>query len=334
MSISTLRTDMDVIAARTWERLRIASALNLRFGEVTITETNLMDLATLHPELNLYSFNPTEERTSGADWAWWIGSAAIGWIGLHIQAKRAYVRPGAMPVYKMLSHKINKSDLQMDVLVRYAATEGAAPLHVMFNCWDTSLNKTLLPAGVRYLDFGCSAISTHRLRRLWASPRTGRLDVSRYSTRSIPWSRLFDFGPPGPPKTTSGGQPTGGGSNAPTRAPGGTPSSPGSPPTPPRAGGVDPRPGTPRPSGGPQVSATVSPDSPTGVLDAIESRIRGLHTVDDLSSKDATEWPGRVKTLPEYLKAAQASDQRTFETDDPGVPRLAMITDVEALLRD
>lgn len=58
-------------ARTTWERRRIAKIRGLSFGEETITETILMDLAEAFPgHLEIVQFTKNQEGKRGADWAW------------------------------------------------------------------------------------------------------------------------------------------------------------------------------------------------------------------------------------------------------------------------
>lgn len=58
-------------ARTTWDRRRVAKARGLSFGEETITETILMDLALAIPgHLTIAQFSKNQEAKRGADWAW------------------------------------------------------------------------------------------------------------------------------------------------------------------------------------------------------------------------------------------------------------------------
>jgi hypothetical protein len=61
------------ISRTSWRRRGVAKARKLYFGEESITETVLMDLAETFPgQLEILPFNKNEEGDTGADWAWAI----------------------------------------------------------------------------------------------------------------------------------------------------------------------------------------------------------------------------------------------------------------------
>lgn len=59
------------VARTTWRRRQVAKARGLRFGEESITDTILMDLAETFPgSLSVVPFSKPSEGMFGADWAW------------------------------------------------------------------------------------------------------------------------------------------------------------------------------------------------------------------------------------------------------------------------
>src|SRR4051812_16335213 len=81
------------LAERTWKYLAAAEDTQLRIGEQTLTDINLIDMQVRHPaELTTWKFKPEEEAANGADWEWWFhGGNRI--LGLRLQAKKLYLSP-------------------------------------------------------------------------------------------------------------------------------------------------------------------------------------------------------------------------------------------------
>lgn len=66
-----LMTSFWMAAHWVWERRETAKLAGMPFGEETITDTVLLDLATQHPqELKVFPLNKKQEGKMGADWEW------------------------------------------------------------------------------------------------------------------------------------------------------------------------------------------------------------------------------------------------------------------------
>lgn len=66
-----LQTSLWMAAHWTWERRATSKAARMAFGEESITETILLDLATQHPrDIKIFPFNKRQEGKVGADWEW------------------------------------------------------------------------------------------------------------------------------------------------------------------------------------------------------------------------------------------------------------------------
>jgi hypothetical protein len=173
---------LESLAADTWERLRDAQHLGVRFGEETVTDLVLLELKrTRHPGLQVLQTNKHAESTQGTDWEWWLGSDSQGWLRFAVQAKRLCVSTGR---YLALAHK-TRGEQQIDLLERFASDNGAVPLYCLFNFTEKAgppswhccealtppqLGCTLAPAAViRH------AIESHghrTFRSIHANPRT------------------------------------------------------------------------------------------------------------------------------------------------------------------
>jgi hypothetical protein len=121
---------LESLAADTWERLRDAQELDVRFGEETVTDLVLLELKRKrHPGLLVLQTNKFVESTQGTDWELWFGSDSQGWLRLAVQAKRLNVSTGR---YAALAHETGGQQ-QIDVLERFAKANGAVPLYCLFN---------------------------------------------------------------------------------------------------------------------------------------------------------------------------------------------------------
>jgi hypothetical protein len=85
----------------TWRKLGAADSLGVAFGEETITESLLLELASQHAGrgLRIRAYTKAEEGTgtkatgglpTGADWSFWIANAVGIGIELRVQAKRQF----------------------------------------------------------------------------------------------------------------------------------------------------------------------------------------------------------------------------------------------------
>lgn len=126
----TLVGVLEGLALDTWERLRDSQDLQIRFGEETITDLVLLELKRSRvPGIEVLQTNKAAESTQGTDWEWWIGSATAGWLRFAVQAKKLGLETMR---YDALGHKVGK-DRQIDLLLKFAATNRAIPLYCFFN---------------------------------------------------------------------------------------------------------------------------------------------------------------------------------------------------------
>jgi hypothetical protein len=125
-----LSSVLEALALDTWERLRDSRLLEINFGEETITDLLLLDLKRKRPPRSRVIQTPkSKEKDQGTDWEWWIGSDRTSWLRFAVQAKKLHI-PTLR--YRGLSHKVG-SKLQLDLLERYAAANGAIPLYCFYN---------------------------------------------------------------------------------------------------------------------------------------------------------------------------------------------------------
>ncbi len=202
-----LHYDLTMLALDTWDKIDSGDRQNLRFREDSITDHNLWKLAQQHSGLAVHRFDQSAEHATGADWEWWVGSDALGWVAMRIQAKRVDARS-----YRQLGHPGERDDeYQYDTLLRSCRADAGAtyPLHVFYNGWpDTLYGGHLWPPGtpvlgcqagcrgapcmhVQVKSMGCAVASTSTVKLIHESGlRRNRL-VRSYLPYSLPWAELF-----------------------------------------------------------------------------------------------------------------------------------------------
>ena len=195
---------MNATARAAWSAVADGDDFGLRLREDTVTEGALLHLARRFPRLVIQKFNQTEEKSTGGDWEWFVGSRRYGWISFRVQAKRM---DGLR--YRQLSHGGQlPGERQYDTLIRdsSAARVPTFPFHVFFNGWSGGWPKDIAwnacPNGATFsdcvhhdmADMGCSLLPATVVRDLHRSSGTKRLHVGTYLPTSVPWSWLF--GPP------------------------------------------------------------------------------------------------------------------------------------------
>lgn len=195
---------MNATARAGWSAVADGDDFGLRLREDTVTEGALLHLARRFPLLVLQKFNQAEEKSSGGDWEWFVGSRRHGWISFRVQAKRMDDLR-----YRQLSHGGQlPGERQYDTLIRdsAAARVPTFPFHVFFNGWSGGWPKGMdwnaCPNGANFpdcvhhdmSDMGCSLLPATVVRDLHRSSGRNRLHVGTYLPTSVPWSWLF--GPP------------------------------------------------------------------------------------------------------------------------------------------
>ncbi|QDP08275.1 hypothetical protein FNU77_00345 (plasmid) [Prescottella equi] len=201
LNLLSLIRDMDRLSAETWDRIKIGDLANLKFREDSITDELLFTLMRKHPQLAVKRFNQYEEKSTGADWEWWIGSRSFGWFRLRIQAKRVHGKK-----YKQLDHRGDIDaghEFQYQTLIADCQDDDATyPFHVFFNGWpETRFSESFKSdhedrcGKLAQELWGCAAVSSYAVHDLhFNSKKTRwarRADVPRYMPVSLPWSRLF-----------------------------------------------------------------------------------------------------------------------------------------------
>lgn len=125
-----LRDILEQLSRETWSRLRDAKALNVRFGEETVTDLMMLDLQRTKPKRSRFLQTPKKkESVSGTDFEWWLGTDTFGWLRLAVQAKRINTSNGR---YGGITHQVAGTP-QIQLLENYAYANGAVPLYCLYN---------------------------------------------------------------------------------------------------------------------------------------------------------------------------------------------------------
>ena len=123
------------LAEDTWENLREAKNLSIRFGEETITDLLMLKLR----RRGFWAFKQTplaEEPIKGTDFECWIGWPGISWTGFAVQAKKLIRHKDTRKIdsYDSLPHKVgNARTPQVDILKAYAARRRISPRYCLYN---------------------------------------------------------------------------------------------------------------------------------------------------------------------------------------------------------
>jgi hypothetical protein len=132
------QTALLTCARTTWDRRRTAKLRALSFGEETITETILMDLAVAFPgRLEIVQFSKNQEGKRGADWAWAFRDATgTKNLPMLVQAKLLDRHDRAYPEIARFVGKKLPAVRQIDRLIATAARYRWPALYAFYNHLD------------------------------------------------------------------------------------------------------------------------------------------------------------------------------------------------------
>lgn len=113
-------------------RIDAMEAFGLAYLEVSATADFLHSIQSAAPLFSRVMQAKIKEKTTGADFEWWIGSGSL-WFGLRVQAKRHFRHhsAGHRDYYGDIG-KTNKNGAQVDLLIADCAKRGRVPLHMFF----------------------------------------------------------------------------------------------------------------------------------------------------------------------------------------------------------
>ena len=193
-SLSVLDWLLEKLAMDTWENLRAAKRLSVRFGEETITDILMLELR--RRGFRTFRQTPlTLEPKRGTDFECWIGLPGRSWTGFAVQAKKLkyYDDPNRMDAYDTLNHWVKGALLfQIDILKDYAAGREASPRYCLYNHTE-NVPPDFLNCCFRCFpeeELGCTIASTETIE--WAIRTRGgkTFDAIHQSNDVVPWRCL------------------------------------------------------------------------------------------------------------------------------------------------
>lgn len=135
-----IQDTIEKLTTELWETIDLANKLNTKYGEETITDILLLELAKQRNyNLRIIQTPKNIEKDKGTDWEWFIGSQNYGWTRFAIQAKKA--DPNSKKGnYNCLSHIVGTEE-QHEILLRYAKVNNAIPLYCFYNYFPKANEK-------------------------------------------------------------------------------------------------------------------------------------------------------------------------------------------------
>lgn len=164
---------LDQLGRITWREIEAGVACRQLLDEESITNYNLMRLATAVPSVYVEKHTKRREWKTGADWEWWIGRPG-SFLGFRFQAKIINTEKGE---YSSLFHGKSHALKQVDKLILSSESSipRTYPVFCFYNYFDISLTPpkaipcNLMSSGHDLV--GWTTISAYVLRALLiASP--------------------------------------------------------------------------------------------------------------------------------------------------------------------
>ena len=126
-----------------WTNIELSNRYRTIYGEETITDSILLELAKLESiNIRIVQTPKFIEKDQGTDWEWFVGSKRYGWIRFALQAKKLSLKTH---VYDQLNHKVGKllnARLQIDLLKDFAKANNAVPLYTFYNNYPDGLESS------------------------------------------------------------------------------------------------------------------------------------------------------------------------------------------------
>ena len=182
------------LAMDTWENLRNAKKLSVRFGEETITDLLMLELR----RRGFRTFKQTplkKEPKQGTDFECWIGWPGRSWTGYAVQAKKLKYnkKPNGKDSYDTLNHKVKSVGMyQKDILKAYAALRGISPRYCLYN-HSEKVPPSFLNCCTRSYpeeELGCTLAPTGRIEWAIAKDRRRTFDAIHQHRDTVPWRCL------------------------------------------------------------------------------------------------------------------------------------------------
>jgi hypothetical protein len=190
LNLHDLRQTFDERARWTNRMLLAGTVTRLGLLEESITDINLIEIATRHPNhIISRKFTRREEgATSGADWIWTIGRPGR-WFSMLVQAK---VMNPSRSRFHLLDYNGGN---QRRKLVSFARRHRLYPVYCIYSAVPPrsgpSLSYALQDADARTIaehNWACSFVAPRRVRQASAPRRDNRRDPMRVA---LPWMWPF-----------------------------------------------------------------------------------------------------------------------------------------------
>ena len=193
-----LETALENLATETWQRLRDIKAFlvrpepfnMVRLGETNITDLAMMDLCRRGLSRSIFIQTPPDkERFHGTDFEWWIGSDALGWFRLAVQAKKLDMKRGR---YLAFGHKVGGKP-QIQVLEEYADEKKATPLYCLYNysnIADPEKHWHCCQRPFRPEELGCSITPASRVSDAIHTRGKRSFEFIHECDQTLPWQCL------------------------------------------------------------------------------------------------------------------------------------------------
>ena len=185
----TLDTLLGTLAEDTWENLREAKLLSVRFGEETITDTLMLELRRkrfrLFKQTSLH-----DEAKYGTDFECWVGSDGMGWVGYAVQAKKLDHRTGT---YRNLGHVVKgPNKRQIDILKDYAKARGLTPRYCLYShsFYVDPASLSCCSRSFSEGELGCTITPPYSIERAIASRGGKGFHSLQGEIRTVPWRCL------------------------------------------------------------------------------------------------------------------------------------------------
>ena len=185
----TLDAMLETLANDTWENLREAKALSVRFGEETITDILMLELR--RKGFKVFKQTPlADEAKYGTDFECWVGSDSMRWVGYAIQAKKLDF---GTDTYRNLGHVVKGSQKrQIDNLKAYAKARDLTARYCLYS-HSLNVHNDFLACCSRSFpgeELGCTITPPWAIERAIATRGGKRFYSLQQHRDTVPWRCL------------------------------------------------------------------------------------------------------------------------------------------------
>lgn len=161
---SDARLLLQGLAETTQQRIVEAHKFDLNYGETTITDFCLLEIARAKlQQIAVVAARGQMERKRGFDWEWYIKYPATKWFRFSVQAKKMSPETGT---YRSLRHQVAPGEFQIDILAKFAALKKTIPLYAFYNVrkWAAA-PPSLCAMTTRIQDSDCTLVPLDDVRK-------------------------------------------------------------------------------------------------------------------------------------------------------------------------